>query len=170
MYHYNPLEHALQDLALALHNYRHTPINPLYSHLPTAITVELAGTAISMTVAPRYEQVIEPWARWDTIKDDDASSIISSDTDDFADLGDVDIQPWQTLLLVDNDTRLKAREVASSIVGATSQATAITRASISSSHRSNSPIGNEPRRDSQAEEDEAVLMTALILACDVTKP
>ena len=111
MYHYNPLEHALQDLALALHNYRHTPINPLYSHLPTAITVELAGTAISMTVAPRYEQVIEPWARWDTIKDDDASSIISSDTDDFADLGDVDIQPWQTLLLVERWLRrLSARQ------------------------------------------------------------
>lgn len=173
MYHYNPLERALQDLALALHNYRHAPVNPLYAHLPTTVSVDLAGTAISMTLAPRYESVTEPWARWDAVDGDDAESSVSSESDDFAELGDVDIQPWQTLLLVNDETKLRAKEVASRIVGATNQLVGgVTRASISSSHRSSSPsaLGLESKRDSQSEEDEAVLMTALILACDVTKP
>jgi hypothetical protein len=174
MYHYNPLEHALQDLALALHNHRHTPVNPLYSHLPSTLSVDLSGTGISMTLAPRYEQMTEPWARWDATREDDAESSISSnnDNDDFADLGDIDIQPWQTLLLVDNDTKLRAKEVASLIVGTTGQATGVNRASISSSGRSSSPsaAATEVRRESHSEEDETVLMTALILACDVTKP
>jgi hypothetical protein len=63
----------------------------------------------------------------------------------------VTIEPWHTLLLLEDDTKIMARQVAAAIVGG------------------DAPASHESRRGSQVEEDEVNLMTALIQACDVTK-
>ena len=182
MYRGNPLERALQDLSYNLWKFRTSPVNPLYTHLPTTVTINLAELPISMVLSPQTGTSDESWAHWGSgghghEHEYDAESDTSSEHS--GDLlskphREMRVEPWQTLLLVDDRAKERSKDVAAAVLGVGTWTP--TRTNGEQNMLLDSPVlaaGLGSRRGSkeeQAEEDETNLMRALIEACDVTKP
>ncbi|WRT69197.1 uncharacterized protein IL334_006181 [Kwoniella shivajii] len=165
-----PLDRNLNSLYLRLHQLKSQPANPLHSYLPTTITTHLAEMTINTVLSPKVVDADEAWAHWgerDEISESEASD---SDDDDWEDpttairRPELRVEPWQTLLLIEDDAAKRADEISTAIIG------------LGVGMDSQSPMAGERRGSkatvatSQDQEDEAQLMKALIEACDVTKP
>ncbi|ORY33121.1 nitrogen permease regulator of amino acid transport activity 3-domain-containing protein [Naematelia encephala] len=178
------LDRTLSQLYFAIRGYQDKPANPLYSYLPTTLTVSLDDIPISMVLSPRSSETDEAWAHWGEMDDaSDTSSLSSGDTWDRAGTGVVPallgdyssstrqsglrVHPWQTLLLIDDDAVDKALEISTALVGLG------LGAGITDETGTLSTLALESRRGSKEtslEEDEGLLIKTLIEACDVTKP
>lgn len=176
MYRGNLLERALQDLSYNLWKFRTAPFNPLYAHLPSTITVSLADLPIRMVLSPATGSSDESWAHLGSgesgrIDDYDAESETSSASGDGVIGGkyhkEVKIEPWQTLLLVEDRAKERAKETAAAVVGLGDWVNTERRNSVWDSETGSTRRGS---KETQAEEDESNLMKSLIEACDVTRP
>ena len=167
LYERSSLDRALNQLFAAIYQYRTRAVNPLYASLPTTITVSLGNVPISMVLSPRNAETDEVWAHWGEIDD------VSDESSEPSDIGhgeeikvkDLRVEPWQTLLLIDDDAMEQAQEISRSLVGL----------GISTEEYDEDPHPElngllAHRRGSKGEEDEGLLMKALIEGCDVTKP
>lgn len=182
MYRTNPLERALQDLSFNLWKFRTSPVNPLYMHLPSTITIHLADLPISMVLSPKTGVTDESWAHWGSEEQGyDAASSTSSDSERDFYLGgekkgrEMRVEPWQTLLLIEDKAKERAKEVATAVVGRGSWTPTQPRPGQDEDDGNNSPVlaamgSRRGSKETQAEEDETNLMKALIEACDVTRP
>ncbi|WVF65410.1 hypothetical protein IAT40_000137 [Kwoniella sp. CBS 6097] len=166
-----PLDRNLNMLYLRLHQLKNRPANPLHSYLPTTITTHLTDMTIHMVLSPRSVDADEAWAHWgerDDVSDSDSSD---SDDDDWDDptaaikRPELRIEPWQTLLLVDDDALHRADEISQAIIGL---GIGMEEQTLIPGDRRGSKATTIAT--TQAEEDETALMKALIEACDVTKP
>jgi hypothetical protein len=180
IYRSSPLERSLTNLFYSLYKYQTAPANPLYAHLPMTITVPLADMAVSMVLSPKSGESDESWAHWGEMDEDasDTSSELSGDwIGGMMDVmsgnkgSEIRVEPWQTLLLLEEDAAEKAGEMANALVGLGLGF----QSSQGEESRTVSPVAefNTSRRgskDTSAEEDEKALMQALIQACDVSKP
>ena len=164
------MDRSLNQLFTAIHEVRTRLPNPLYCHLPTTFTVNLADLPISIILSPKSRGDEDEWMRWEA---EEASSISDDDSeDDWKDVpktADFRVEVWRTLLLVDEDTVSNAEQISRALVGlGVSDVETDVDGSVTSS-----PLLTTGRRDSKeltsAEEDEGLLMKALIEACDVTK-
>jgi len=165
VYEKNPLDRALNQLFTAIHKLRSKPANPLYSYLPTTMTVNLVDIPISMVLSPRSNVSDEHWAHWGELEEQ--SSADDSDSDDGLErrkTSDLRIEPWQTLLLIQDDAAEKAEEISRTLVGL----------GLDGRERDedSTPSGGSRRGSKElasAEEDEGLLMENLIKECRVTK-
>lgn len=195
LYRTNPLERALSELFYAIHSHQIAAVNPLYADLPTTITVPLADMSVSMIISPKSEVEEESWAHWGRIDGATAlPEIADLDSDDDSEdwLGEliestnahasgkareIRVEPWQTLLLIDENAAKRAGETANAIVGISQSGGGSSVAhsgtdTVGPSATASPTIDNSRRgsKETSAEEDESALMKALIEACDVTKP
>ncbi|KAK4688354.1 nitrogen permease regulator 3, partial [Tremellales sp. Uapishka_1] len=142
------------------------PINPLYSHLPMTTSIQVSDIPVSMVISPRSTDNHESWNSWGEIEEGSEDSDESISDDDSvshtkrAKLVDLRVEPWQTLLLIEDDP--------SKLLGL-----GVTPAE--STTTPSSPGSATERRNSRStwtgdEEDEGALEKALITACDVSKP
>ena len=166
LYERSSLDRALNQLFAAIYQYQTRPQNPLYSSLPTTITVSLGNVPISMVLSARSTEIDEAWAHWGDI--DDNSDVSSEDSDvghgEEIKIRDLRVEPWQTLLLIDEDAIDQAQEISRSLVGL--------GIGVEEFDDDETPVSTAAivRRGSKEEEDEGNLMKRLIEACDVTKP
>ena len=154
-YESSSLDRSLNELFLALHQLRSRPTNPLYSYLPTTITARLVDLPSSIVLSPRSTETDESWAHWGEM--DDVSDI-EDEASDPGEQSDLRVEPWQTILLLDDDAVDRAGEMSMALVGPGADA------------GSDEASPAFPSRRSSLEEDESLLMKALIEACDVSKP
>jgi hypothetical protein len=159
------LDRALNQLFTAIYQLQTKPSNPLHAHLPTTLTVSLADLPISMVLSPQTTEGDESWAHWGERGDE---LLLEEDDDDDENSdwenakpgsGDLRIEPWQTLLLISN----ALIGLGVGVSGSLGDESSVNSPLI--------PMGD--RRESKGtaiEEDEGVLMKALIEGCDVTKP
>ncbi|WVR08929.1 hypothetical protein IAU60_005988 [Kwoniella sp. DSM 27419] len=175
MYANIPLDRNLNTLYLRLHQLKTQPVNPLHSYLPTTITSHMADMTIHTVLSPRTVDPDEAWAHWgerDAMSESEASS---SDDDDWDDptaaikRPELKVDPWQTLLLIDDDATARATEISQSIIGL-GIAVEEQQAVIPGDRRGSKATIATTIATTQAEEDETALMKALIEGCDVTKP
>jgi hypothetical protein len=88
----------------------------------------------------------------------------------------VRVEPWQTLLLVEDRAKERARETAAAVVGLGNWTPTRPKSGWGDDEEDDEAIrraaGGSRRgsKEAQAEEDEGNLMKALIEACDVSKP
>jgi len=141
---------------------------------------------VNMVLSPGEGSDEEAWAHWGEMNAEDQESDTDSDESDawIQDLleggtknsNEIRIEPWRTLLLLDENAVAKAAELAHVLVGSSTNSAVNTGGAAPTTENSglNSPImGMSSRRGSKetsTEEDESALMKALIEACDVTKP
>ncbi|KAL1407680.1 Nitrogen permease regulator 3 [Vanrija albida] len=143
------LGRSLHELFNALHKIKHKPLNSLFSHLSTTLTVNVGTIPVTIVVPPRSTDTDAVRAAQE---DDDDSASSDSDSDDgFAGLvigpdgsliakqPELRVEPWQTLLILDQDEAGDSRDVV-------------------------------PRRGSKSQLAEDELINALLSACDVSKP
>lgn len=174
VYEKSSLDRAMNRLLIAIRDLQRKPLNPLYSFLPTTITVHLADLPISMVLSPRVTESDEAWAQWGDI--DDYSD---SDDEEDSEIGledrlsgrvmsgtkhpDLRVEPWQTLLLLQGDADTVAREVTDAVMGMAGdldEPDIVAGAVIGPRRASGGPT---------AEEGEALMLKQLIEACDVNK-
>ena len=171
----------LNNLYTSIYNYQNRPVNPLYAHLPTTINVEMQDVSFSMVLPPKSSKVDEDWVHWTEVEEVDSDS--ESDNSEDRDWpgrsgqypatggrkGAIDVQPWQTLLLLEDNAAENAEQLSQLLVGlgvrsgnpdATPSST--TTAAADASRRASG--------DTMNEDDDGALMKCLIQACDVTKP
>ncbi|WWC91075.1 uncharacterized protein L201_006016 [Kwoniella dendrophila CBS 6074] len=177
MYANMPLDRSLNSLYLRLHQLKNQPSNPLHSYLPTTITTQLADMTVHTILSPKVSDADEAWAHWGEIEDQQSESEISdSDDEDYYDdlttpirRPELKVEPWQTLLLIDEDAAKRATEISTAIIGL---GVGMEGQNITNTN----PYGSERRGSkptlvtAQDQEDETQLMKQLIQACDVTKP
>lgn len=166
VYERNPLDRALNQLFTAIHNLRTKPANPLYSYLPTTLTVNLVDIPITMVLSPRSNISDEHWAHWGEL--DEQSSVDDSDSEsgmfESRKTADLRIEPWQALLLIEDDAADKAEEISRTLIGLGVDSRDVDDEST--------PSGSSRRGSKDvttAEEDEGLLMESLIRECRVTK-
>ena len=191
-----PLAASCNALHYELHQLRHRPSTPLYSHFPSIITIDVGSIPVTMMISPPgvrgQEEDDDVHLRLDNQDADDLSS--DSDDDDDDDWNDssqyngnyeprtvkIRVEPWQTLLLLDDRSSKSADQIWTEMVGLGIDTEGQANNSISPAL---APLQNVPtaygaRRDSVAGtvgtaatiETEGALMRALIDACDVSKP
>ncbi|WWC72973.1 uncharacterized protein I206_106937 [Kwoniella pini CBS 10737] len=167
-----PLDRSLNSLFLRLHQLKNRPANPLHSYLPTTITTHMGDMTIHTVLSPKTVDADEAWAHWGEMDEHSESEVSDSDESEWDDpttpirRPELRVEPWQTLLLIDDDATQRADEISTAIIGL----------GVGMESQSLSTIAGE-RRGSKAttatmqdQEDETQLMKALIEACDVTKP
>lgn len=150
--------------------------------------MEIEDLSFSMVLSPKSTKADEDWAHWGELEEA-ASESDESDDDDWNDpfsgtkgaggkgakAIELDVQPWQTLLLLDDNAGEKAREISELLVGlgVLSGDVTATPGSVGLSSSATPTPQISSRRDSKdtsVEDDEGALMKCLIEACDVTKP
>ena len=169
IYEKNSLDRSLNQLFTAIHQVQTKPVNPLYTHLPTTITVKIADIPVSMVLSPRSTQIDEVWAHWGEIEHgssvEDEEDESDGDWVDGPKFSDLRVEPWQTLLLIDDDAAEDAHEISRALVGL-----GVSEIGVDvdvSEGTSSAPMLS--RQESSAEEDEGLLMKSLIETCDVSK-
>ena len=162
------LDRGLNDLFVAIKNLQAKPPNPLYSHLPTTIQLKLADLPISMVLSPQTVETDEDWAHWEEMDDLSSSGDEESDIalDEMSKQPDLRIEPWQTLLLVDEDLGTSVDDNSTDLTAQAGRGGSMDESEDSSL----TPLAPRGPRETGFEEDEGVLMRSLINACDVSKP
>ena len=164
IYEKSSLDRNLNHLFNAIQDLRTKPANPLYAHLPTTITVSLDDLPISMVLSPRVKESDESWTHWGEI--DDISEVSSEDSEiqweePMPRNRELKVEPWQTLLLIEENAAEMAHEISNVLVGLGIGVDETDEAST---------VHQDSRRGSKEEATEAQMMRSLIEACDVTKP
>ena len=163
------MDRSLIHLFNAIHNLRIRPENPLHSYLPTTLTVNVGELPISMILSPRSLTNDEDWAHWGQMNDGSLIDDSDSDSEDGMNKSDtLRIDPWKSLLLVDDDAASKAHEISRALIGVGMGITGPEE----DDEDEKTPMGGSRRGSkdmSTAEEDEGLLMKAVIEACDVTR-
>ncbi|WVW79498.1 hypothetical protein I302_101467 [Kwoniella bestiolae CBS 10118] len=171
MYANMPLDRNLNTLYLRLHQLKTQPANPLHSYLPTTITTHLADMTINTVLSPKVVDADEAWAHWGERDEYSESEGSDSDDEDWDDpttpirRPELRVEPWQTLLLIDDDATERASEISTAIIGL-----GVGMESQSSSIPGDRRGSKATIATTQDQEDETQLMKSLIEACDVTKP
>jgi hypothetical protein len=170
-----PLARSLNQLYNAIHQMKQQPANPLYAHLPTTLTINVAYMPVDITVAPRAPEADEAWAHWGEKEDATMSDDGQSDTWSeglvthpngalMVVQAELKVDPWQTLLLLESEEAAAGhRGVSTDLMGL-----GIHDAADPEEESIVSPKASASRRGSDS--DEAVLMSNLIAACDVSRP
>jgi len=163
VYEKSSLDRSLNQLFQAIDQLRNKPSIPLYSHLPATITVNLADVPVSMVLSPRLSEKDEAWAVLGEVDDQSSSDEEESEFiwEESTKQPGMKVEPWQTLLLVDENPKEKSHNISSALVG------------LGVRGSPDAPLHQVPRKPSKEtslEEDEDVLMKSLIEACDVSKP
>jgi hypothetical protein len=165
IYERNPLDRGLNQLFTKLHQLRSKPANPLYSYLPSTVNVNLHDIPISMSLSPRSTKNDEHWAHWG--ERDELSSVDDSDSEagiNESKAPDFRVEPWQALLLIDDDATEKAEEISRDLVGL-----GVSDVSTGDEGDGNTSVVDSRRGSkdaNSAEEDEGLLLRALIEASD----
>jgi hypothetical protein len=165
IYERNPLDRALNQLFTKLHQLRTKPANPLYSYLPTTLNVNLHDIPIAINLSPRSAKADEHWAHWG--ERDELSSVEDSDSEaghNDSKIPDFRVEPWQALLLIDDDATEKAEEISRDLVGL-----GVSNVSTGEDGDGDTSLVDSRRGSkdaTSAEEDEGLLLRALIEACD----
>jgi hypothetical protein len=130
------------------------------------MTVNVGDIPISMVLSPRSTLSDEHWARWGDV--DAGSSVDDSDSEsgmyESRKTADLRIEPWQTLLLLDDDAVDKAEEISRTLVGL-----GLDEPEGDEDFTPSSGSRRGSKEVTSAEEDEGVLMESLIRECNVTK-
>ncbi|WWC63900.1 uncharacterized protein I303_106505 [Kwoniella dejecticola CBS 10117] len=172
MYANMPLDRSLNSLFLRLHQLKNRPANPLHSYLPTTITTHMGDMTIHTVLSPKTVDADEAWAHWGEMDEYSESDVSDSDESEWDDpttpirRPDLRVEPWQTLLLIDDDATERANEISTAIIGLGVGMEGQSLASIAGERRGSKAT----TATIQDQEDETQLMKALIEACDVTKP
>lgn len=131
--------------------------------------MNLADVPISMVLSPQLANTDEEWAHWGEREDASSSEDDESEREllweDQAKQPGLSIDPWQTLLLVDEEAWARLEKPLSPVVGLGVKGLVATDAAL--------PMPQMSRRVSKettVEEDEGVLMRSLIETCDISKP
>lgn len=173
------LDRSLNQLYAEIYQLQNRAPNPLYANLPTTITASIGDIPFSITLSPQRFETDEAWAHWGEI--DDHSSLSSlSDDEDWNDAlvhlppggitsksPDFKVDPWQTLLLLDDKAYERSDEIAQALYGL-----GLVVSAANSRHSSTVTSGSESRRGSKEnsnEGDEGQLMKSLIESCDVSR-
>lgn len=176
----------LNNLYTSIYNYQNRTVNPLYAHLPTTFTIAMEDVSFSSVMSPKSSKIEEDWAHWAEVEDVD-SDTDSDDSEDRDWLGGLsavrgkkgvalDIQPWQTLLLLEDNAPENAEQMSQLLVGlgvSSGDQSATPGSSGFSFATTATSLANDARRGSGEtilENDEGEYMKCLIQACDVTKP
>lgn len=173
------LDRSLNQLYAEIYQLQNRAANPLYANLPTTISASLADITFPIILSPKSAETDEAWAHWGEVDDDDSLSSLSDD-EDWNDAliqvppgrissktPDFKVEPWQTLLLLDDRAAEKSEEIAQGLYGlGVVVSTSASRASSGLVSASESRRGS---KDTSAEGDEGELLKTLIEACDVSK-
>ncbi|EIW66106.1 hypothetical protein TREMEDRAFT_35553 [Tremella mesenterica DSM 1558] len=169
------LNRALNSLFYELHQLRHKPTTPLYSYFPNIIRVHVADIPLSMIISPRLDDQEETdqsysYPRSDLKNSDVDSEEFEDDDEEEEDTWEdawgethvkrrrkVRVEPWQTLLLLDDDVK-RSDKILGELIGGIQERDVGGRESLGTEWSWMSDLG------------EAQLMKAFIDACDVTKP
>jgi hypothetical protein len=171
------LDRSLNQLYAEIYQLQNRVSNPLYANLPTTISASLADITFPIVLSPRNAETDEAWAHWGEI--DDHSSLSSlSDDEDWNDAlvqlppggissktPDFKVEPWQTLLLLDDKAVEKSEEIAQGLYGLG----VVVVGSRMPSGVVSAADSRRSSKDNSAEEDEGDLLKALIEACDVSR-
>jgi hypothetical protein len=173
------LDRSLNQLYAEIYQLQHRAANPLYANLPTTISASLADITFPIILSPKSAETDEAWAHWGEVDDHDSLSSLSDD-EDWNDAlvqlppggissktPDFKVEPWQTLLLLDDRAAEKSDEIAQGLYGL-----GVVVSGSTSRQSSGLTSASESRRDSKdtsAEGDEGELLKTLIEACDVSK-
>lgn len=177
MYDKCSLDRSLNQLYAEIYQLQNRVSNPLYANLPTTISASLADITFPIILSPRSADTDEAWAHWGEI--DDHSSLSSlSDDEDWNDAlvqlppggissktPDFKVEPWQTLLLLDDKAVEKSEEIAQGLYGLG----VVVVGSRSPSGVVSAADSRRSSKDTSVEEDEGDLLKVLIEACDVSK-
>jgi len=102
----NAMARSLNQLYNAIHHLQTTPVNPLMSHLPTTLSISVADIPVSIVVSPKATETDESWAQWGEMDDMSSSESEDSDSSDRvftkARSDVIRVEPWQTLLMLDD--------------------------------------------------------------------
>jgi hypothetical protein len=149
-------------------------VNPLNANLPTTIRASLADIHFPIVLSPRNSQNDEAWARWGEMDDHSSLSSWSEDEDDGlvqvaaegvgSKTPDFKVEPWQTLLLLDERAAEKSEEIAQGLYGLGVVVTPRASSGLVSTDDS-----RRSSKDTSAEGEEGDLLKTLIEACDVSK-
>lgn len=173
------LDRSLNQLYAEIYSLQERAPNPLYANLPTTITASIADIPFSITLSPQHVETDEAWAHWGEIDDHDSLSSLSDD-EDWNDAlvhmppggitsksPDFKVDPWQTLLLLDDKAYERSEEIAQALYGlGLVMSAAGSRQSSVVTSASDSRRGS---KDNSNDGDEGQLMKSLIEACDVSR-
>jgi hypothetical protein len=173
------LDRSLNQLYAEIYQLQNRAANPLYANLPTTISASLADITFPIVLSPKSAETDEAWAHWGEIDDHNSLSSLSDD-EDWNDAlvqvppggisskaPDFKVEPWQTLLLLDDRAAEKSEEIAQGLYGLGVVVSAsASRASSGLVSASDSRRGS---KDTSTEENEGGLLKTLIEACDVSK-
>ncbi|KAL7421353.1 Nitrogen permease regulator 3 [Cryptotrichosporon argae] len=157
------LARSLHALFNELHRVRRHGAHSLFSRLPTTFTVDVADIPIQVVLSPSGGPVAghdaDDGLGGDSDSDDDddwrAGVLVDPNAALLAKQSALRVEPWHTLLLLDDAVDDRASDDAHALVICPA------------------PRDIASRRGSKAtveEEDEKVLLDALVAACDATKP
>ena len=173
------LDRSLNRLYLEIYKLQNRAPNPLYANLPSTITTKLAEIPIAITLSAQRVETDEAWAHWGEIDDHSSLSSLSDDEDWNEALvhqpaggitsksPDFKVDPWQTLLMLNDNTREDPESIAEELYGL-----GIVMPASRNSSTATSGSGSGSRRDSKdsnAEGDERHLMTTFIESCDISR-
>jgi hypothetical protein len=160
-------------------------VNPLYAHLPTTLNIDIEDVSFTMVLSPKSSKVDEDWAHWGDGEHYGSDSEDSDDDDWHDGIGGVanpgprtsnlEVEPWQTLLLLEDNASENAEKISKLLVGLgvlSGDTTATPGSQVATSSVMTTPADGSRRHsgDTVTEDDEGALMKCLIQACDVTKP
>jgi len=173
------LDRSLNQLYAEIYQLQNRAANPLYANLPTTISASLADITFPIILSPKSTETDEAWAHWGEIDDHDSLSSLSDD-EDWNDAlvklppggissktPDFKVEPWQTLLLLDDRAAEKSEEIAQGLYGL--GVVVSNPASRASSGLTSVDDSRRSSKDTSAEGDEGGLLKTLIEACDVSK-
>ncbi|TYJ54856.1 hypothetical protein B9479_004447 [Cryptococcus floricola] len=169
------IDRTLNYLYLRLHQLRTHPTNGLHSYLPTTITNRLSYLLIETILSPRPANSDEAWAHWGELSgmlSDEGGSDDEESSDGEEEWGGVvggrapelNVKPWQTLLLIDDGNVARQDAVHFGIIGLPAESVEIRV------DGRKSPDKKALAAEVESYEDETELLQSLLAACDVTKP
>lgn len=174
------LDRSLNQLYAEIYQLQNRVPNPLYANLPTTISATVADISFAITLSPQATETDEAWAHWGDVDDHSSMSSLSED-EDWNDAlvhipaggitsknPDFKVEPWQTLLLLDDRAAEKSEEIAQGLYGLGVMITpgSTTRQSSGLASFNASRRGS---KDTSAEGDEGELIKTLIEACDISR-
>ena len=137
------------------------------------ISFHIADVPVTMVLSRRPVDDSDAWAQWGELDNQDQDSIDSEDQEDdlFDEMpgSDLVVQPWQTLLLIDDET-VSVVQNALIGLGMTGFAEAVDSSGIIDQTINSVDSSRRPSKASTFEAEDSALLHALITACDATKP
>jgi len=142
------LAQSLHELFSALHKIKGKPLNTHFTAMPTTLAINVGSMPISIAVPPRQltaegTVMLDNSDSSDDSSDDEWALVTGPDGIRFGKQPHLSVEPWQTLLMLQEDEDAVASMVA---------------------------VRESGRRNSKSQQEEDELQANLIRACDITKP